>query len=161
MKNHLLLTLFSFLFTFSTSWAQQKIPYGERPELAKTAKGEMYNFSNQDINNLSSLDISPEIPLLQAQSRNADYFEVGSSYYDLQSNGGVQNRLVKGENGSLSATWTMSQGSDGNTTDRGTGYNFFDGNSWGSWPTTRLESLRCGWPGLTQTSCRRNRMDRD
>ncbi|MCD4791084.1 MAG: T9SS type A sorting domain-containing protein, partial [Bacteroidales bacterium] len=29
---------------------------------------------------------------------------------------------------------------------RGTGYNYFDGNNWGPYPTERLESERCGWP---------------
>ena len=32
--------------------------------------------------------------------------------------------------------------------DRGTGYNYFDGNSWEPQPNSRLESSRGGWPSI-------------
>ena len=42
----------------------------------------------------------------------------------------------------------MSQQYNTTYSDRGTGYNFFDGTSWGAQPTTRLESSRGGWPSI-------------
>jgi hypothetical protein len=52
------------------------------------------------------------------------------------------------DDGTISAGWTMSQQYNTVFTDRGTGYNFFDGTSWGAQPNTRLESSRGGWPSI-------------
>ena len=41
----------------------------------------------------------------------------------------------------LNASWT----------DRGTGYNFFDGTNWGPFPVARLENSRGGWPSILKT----------
>ena len=73
---------------------------------------------------------------------------IGTSTYDLQSNASVQNRIIVHDDGTISATWTMSQEYNISYTDRGTGYNFFDGTSWGTQPTNRLESSRGGWPSI-------------
>ena len=73
---------------------------------------------------------------------------IGTSTYDLQSNGAVQNRIVVHDDGTISAGWTMSQEYNTTYSDRGTGYNFFDGTSWGAQPTARLESSRGGWPSI-------------
>ena len=73
---------------------------------------------------------------------------IGTSTYDLQSNGAVQNRIVVHDDGTISAGWTMSQEYNTTYSDRGTGYNFFDGTSWGTQPTERLESSRGGWPSI-------------
>jgi hypothetical protein len=73
---------------------------------------------------------------------------IGTTTYDLQSNASVQNRIVVHADGTISAGWTMSQQYNTTYSDRGTGYNFFDGTSWGAQPTTRLESSRGGWPSI-------------
>jgi len=77
---------------------------------------------------------------------------IGTTTYDLQSNAAVQNRIVVHADGTISAGWTMSQQYNTTYSDRGTGYNFFDGTSWGAQPTTRLESSRGGWPSIIATS---------
>ena len=79
---------------------------------------------------------------------NIEEVVIGTTNYDLQTNSAVQPRFILHPNGSISAAWTMSL--DGTTAfnDRGTGYNFFDGSSWGSEPTGRLESERTGWPSF-------------
>jgi len=76
---------------------------------------------------------------------------IGTSTYDLQSNGSIQNRIYQ-ENGTVGAAWTMSFSTDaaGSYTDRGTGYNYYDGTAWGLLPTTRIETDRRGWPSLTK-----------
>jgi hypothetical protein len=73
---------------------------------------------------------------------------IGTTTYDLQSNAAVQNRIVLHDDGTISAGWTMSQEINTSFSDRGTGYNFYDGTSWGTNPTTRLESSRGGWPSI-------------
>jgi hypothetical protein len=45
----------------------------------------------------------------------------------------------------MGAVWTIGMQSTA-FADRGTGYNFFDGSSWGSAPLARIESFRAGWP---------------
>ena len=69
--------------------------------------------------------------------------------YDLQSNGAMgQSRLVYWpSDGTMAATSTFSQDLGGTTfPNRGTGYNYFNGTTWGTPPTVRVESLRTGWP---------------
>lgn len=73
-----------------------------------------------------------------------EYF-IGTTYYDLQSNKTLANRFYIYEDGAMGAAWTMGMESSA-FPDRGTGYNFFDGNSWGPVPASRIETVRTGWP---------------
>ncbi len=82
--------------------------------------------------------------------RNLLEVEIGTSTYDLQSNSAIQWRLINHENGTLSASWTYSNQNSWAT--RGTGYNFFNGTSWGSAPTSEIETERTGWPSMMATS---------
>ncbi|MBI2968195.1 MAG: T9SS type A sorting domain-containing protein [Bacteroidetes bacterium] len=77
---------------------------------------------------------------------------IGTTTYDLQSNASVQGRIKRLSNGTIGTTWTISQQLSTTWTDRGTGYNFFDGTSWGASPTARIESQRTGWPAYGTTS---------
>ena len=73
---------------------------------------------------------------------------IGNTTYDLQSNAAVQNRILHHADGTISAAWTISQELNSSWSDRGTGYNFFDGTQWGMQPTNSLESSRGGWPSM-------------
>jgi len=73
---------------------------------------------------------------------------IGTTTYDLQSNASLQDRIIMHDDGTMSAVWTMSHELNTSFSDRGTGYNFFDGTSWGVNPTSRLESSRGGWPSI-------------
>jgi hypothetical protein len=46
----------------------------------------------------------------------------------------------------MSASWTGSTSMSSGWTDRGSFYNHFDGTSWGTAPTARIEAARTGWP---------------
>ena len=83
-----------------------------------------------------------------AKFSSANEVVIGTTTYDLQSNAAVQNRIVHHDDGTISAAWTMSQEQIAAFSDRGTGYNFFDGTSWGANPTNRLEASRGGWPSI-------------
>ncbi len=68
--------------------------------------------------------------------------------YDLQSNNtSGQERIYFWPDGKIctGATWSQQETA---YTDRGTGYNFFDGTTWGAQPVARQESIRTGWPSL-------------
>ena len=71
---------------------------------------------------------------------------IGITQYDLQSNAAIDDRMA-GNGSAVSAAWTMSL----DVTpfeDRGTGYNFYDGNGWGEEPYERIENVRIGWPSI-------------
>ena len=71
--------------------------------------------------------------------------EIGETFYDKQSNRAMANRFVRFSDGTMGVTWTFSMESSG-FNDRGSAYNYFDGNDWGSWPTQRVETVKSGWP---------------
>jgi hypothetical protein len=73
---------------------------------------------------------------------------IGMTYYDLQTNGSMSNRVVAHNDGSISAVWTT----NGSTaSSRGTGYNYHNGTSWinPSTSTDRIENVRAGWGTIT------------
>ncbi|MBL7137940.1 MAG: T9SS type A sorting domain-containing protein [Bacteroidales bacterium] len=67
------------------------------------------------------------------------------SVYDLQTNSSVENRLYyyPGD-GNMGAIATMAH--QNTFTDRGTGYNHYDGSAWDPQPSARIETVRTGWP---------------
>ena len=67
--------------------------------------------------------------------------------YDLQTNNASgQQRIYLFPDGTLGAVATMSHEDGGSYSERGTGYNYFDGASWNSQPAARIETTRTGWP---------------
>ena len=83
---------------------------------------------------LSHLMVNPNpytYPVLNSNSKSTMTSEViGWTTYDLQTNGSVQNRIVVHNDGTISAAWTMSSELNSTFSDRGTGYNHFDGSNW-------------------------------
>ena len=71
---------------------------------------------------------------------------IGSTFYDLQSNGLLQNRIYRYEDGPIGAVFTRGIETPPSFPDRGAGYNFYNGTSWGAAPQAPLESARAGWP---------------
>ena len=87
-------------------------------------------------------------------------FEEGvamETYYDLQSNGYVSNRMYQKANGDVAVVTTMSREQNLTASDRGTGYNFIAGgdmSNLGDIPEVREEAnatgadVRTGWPTI-------------
>lgn len=71
---------------------------------------------------------------------------VGKTFYDLQSNTMLCNRIHVYEDGTIGAVWTRGVDDAPSFPGRGTGYNFYDGSVWGPEPTARIEDERVGWP---------------
>lgn len=76
---------------------------------------------------------------------------IGSTGYQVQTNASICNRIVKNSDGTISATWTYSPENSGWTV-RGTGYNYFNGSSWGPIPTAPIENVRTGYTNIGVTS---------
>ncbi|HPT03423.1 MAG TPA: T9SS type A sorting domain-containing protein [Bacteroidales bacterium] len=76
--------------------------------------------------------------------------EAGYTVYDLQSNGSTPyGRLTQFDDGTMAAVYTMAINPTAYN-DRGTGYNYFDGTTFGPSHVTRLESVKSGWPSHAQ-----------
>ena len=94
----------------------------------------------KDQSSFTSEVVSPSI----ANDRGADVV-IGNTVYDLQSNATMQHRAFIFPDGTMSAVWTMGF-VPASYPERGTGYNYHDGTSWGPVPTDRIEGERVGWP---------------
>jgi len=70
---------------------------------------------------------------------------IGQSIFDLQTNASMPKRMHVFDDGSIGATFTYGM-NYGSYSDRGSGYNYFDGFEWLDWSTERIESERTGWP---------------
>ncbi|MDC0249653.1 glycoside hydrolase [Flavobacteriales bacterium] len=135
---------------FAIGLSAQIVPGQNHNNLLK-AKNDKITMSGDEA--LSHLMVNPNphtSVVLNSNSKSSTISEeiIGATTYDLQSNAAVQNRIIVHDNGNISAGWTMSQEYNTTFSDRGTGYNFFDGTSWGAQPTNRLEASRGGWPSI-------------
>lgn len=77
---------------------------------------------------------------------------VGNTYYDLQTNASINNRVQLKQGGGIAAVFTGSvDPGDNSSPSRGSFYNYNAGTKWGPIPTSRLESVRTGFPSLVIT----------
>jgi hypothetical protein len=102
----------------------------------------------------------PQLPMEGQSSTDVEHYlsrelvverqVIGYTQYDLQSNAAIDDRMAGGAD-AVSAAWTMSLELTP-FEDRGTGYNFHDGNVWGEIAYERIESTRMGWPSIVHTA---------
>jgi len=69
---------------------------------------------------------------------------IGFSKYDKQTNGSNSSRIYRFDDGTVGGVFTYSHLDD--FTERGTGYNYYNGTAWGAGPNARIENVRTGWP---------------
>ncbi len=113
--------------------------YGNEPEI-------------QSSNLSSALIKSNKTVINNAKTASVTSATIGSTYYDLQSNSSVGDRIVVNADGTIATAWTMAPtNSTPSYADRGTGYNYFNGSTWGAAPTVRLEAARVGWGNVVNT----------
>ena len=103
------------------------------------------------------------VPYRTASIPTTDEYLVGNTFYDLQTNNAISNRLVLSDDGTISAAWTYSPNNLQTPIifpDRGSGYNYWDGSSWedpNAWlfpagPDVRQEgSIRTGFTNIVVT----------
>jgi len=94
----------------------------------------------------SSIFTQPTNPTVN-RALAADETQLGTTKYDNQTNNNLSNRFYRYADGKMAFVWTMGlETTSGSWTDRGSGYNYFDGTAWGPEPTVRVENARTGWP---------------
>ncbi|MCB0804896.1 MAG: T9SS type A sorting domain-containing protein [Bacteroidales bacterium] len=71
---------------------------------------------------------------------------IGQTRYDNQSNASIPKKVVYFDDGTIGATWTRSMEEGSFFADRGTGYNYFNGEEWGEWPQSRVEDIKVHRP---------------
>ncbi len=95
-----------------------------------------------------------DYPIVKSNQFYSEDEQIGYSEHDNQANGSTDNRVYLYEDGTIGATWIY--GMEHSTffafADRGSGYNYFDGSSWGEWPVERIEDDSCGWPSYAPLS---------
>lgn len=139
-----LVFIFSAMFLFAIATAQKQLPVIPEKVLQKDSKTNLsFPDSFRDTFTLRSNHY------VQATAY-APYDTIGHTRYDLQSNSGApEGRLTLFPDGTMASVWTRGNSPTGYA-DRGTGYNYFDGTSWGDIDQPRLESVRTGWPSHAQ-----------
>jgi hypothetical protein len=81
--------------------------------------------------------------------KNSTWVVVGQTEFDRPTNASTYRRIIAYPDGKKSVIWTTS--SDGSGTGylgRGTGYNHFNGTSWGTVSKNRIENRRTGYPNF-------------
>ena len=94
--------------------------------------------------------------VVATRAENFEEMEAMTTYYDLQSNGQVSNRLYQNAKGDVAVVATMSLEQNLTASDRGTGYNFTAGGAmaFDAMPEVREEAnatgddMRTGWPTI-------------
>jgi hypothetical protein len=139
------------LFSITTLFAQQTVLNSEN---VINITGDQANQAYPVIAD-SSDKIYPQHTITSGDYRAANpETYVGGTTFDLQTNGSNQKRIVNHGDGTISLSWMMSHNDNKNPTDRGTGYNYYNGSNWiynGDDVQTRLESKKSGWPTLLTT----------
>lgn len=88
-----------------------------------------------------------------SSNKSAAVTSIGCTTYDLMTNAAIPNRILN-VGGNVGAVWTTSNSNDVAASDRGSGYNYYSGGSWGASSTScsRIEGVRTGWPDYAVTS---------
>lgn len=163
MKKVLLLSL-SLALGFS-AFAQQRVAKDDIRSATASAKKTV---AGKEMATPTAAQFAPQTQsIVGNRSQSEEFADVMWTYYDLQSNHYVSNRMYQLPNGSVAATATMSHiPSASSVPDRGTGYNFFKENptkefTSGEWifgtvvegggPEERVETeTMSGWPSIAQ-----------
>ena len=147
MKKVLLLSL-SLVLGFSAI-AQQRIMRNDVRKAEASSKKEL---AGKELTATTAATYAPQTTKSVVINR-WDDMEDGETmwtHYDLQSNQYVANRMYQLPNGNVAVAATMSHEANQTASDRGTGYNFFDGSDWDDQPDNRVESFKTGWPSIAQ-----------
>jgi hypothetical protein len=149
MKKILLLSM-SLALGFC-AFAQQRVAKSDiRQATVKVAKVAV---GNETINPTAA-NFAPQTAKSVVVNRYDDIsdYEAMMTTYDLQSTHFCSNRMYQLPNGSVGIVATLSHQDNQMASDRGTGYNFFNGESgeWGEMPESRIESMSTSGPTIAQ-----------
>lgn len=139
MKKFLLLIMLFSIGSFSFSQERIIIPKYVR-DISKRVE---FIYATDEVVNVE-VNLNP---CVSSSKQVTGEDEVGTTYYDLQSNRMLSNRIHVFQDASIGTVWTRGVDSVPYFEDRGTAYNYFDwNNSWLDSPVSRVEDERTGWP---------------
>jgi hypothetical protein len=126
-------------------------------QTSKTTRLEDYGISTTKI----TTDYTPPSPVVNKQAnrkigttgkgygKNSSWVVIGQTEFDRPTNASLYRRIITYPNGKKSVIWTTStDGTGSGYLGRGTGYNHFDGTSWGAVSKNRIENRRTGYPNF-------------
>lgn len=148
MKKVLLLSL-SLVLGFS-AFAQQRIMKNDSKQAVASAKKAVVG---KDDAPAQAATFAPQSVSVVNRYEEGDETQTVFTFYDLQSNQYVANRMYQLPNGSVAITATMSHEDNQTASDRGTGYNFYNGSEWATdelEDMTRIEPFKTGWPSIAR-----------
>lgn len=147
MKKVLLLSL-SLVLGFS-AFAQQRVA---KNDLVSFKASATKTIVGNDVATSAASTYEPQAAKSIVVNRYDDMEEAGTmeTTYDLQSNSWCSNRMYQLPSGAVGVVGTMSKLPNQTATDRGTGYNFYNGSEWDDMPETRVEPFKTGWPTICQ-----------
>ena len=171
MKKGLLLSL-SVAFSFGViAQSASRLPMGFRKaEVPASVKNKTLKVPYRDAKMDSGIPFNKAINARMASPQPnsintalVDEYLVGLSFYDLQTNASISNRVVKNDDGSFAVAWTYSPLYDAAEAfpQRGTGYNYSpDGTTWifpyvpgsSQGPAARTEAVRTGFTNIINTT---------
>jgi len=127
------LSFLIFIFTLVALQAQQPVKLSkdiQHPQIMKYS-------------HVTGLEQTDEV-ITPTFLRNGSGNYIGSTYYDVVSNGTSRNTITSFPDGTAAAVWTTASTV---SSTRGTGYNYFDGTSWSPIQPadTRIETVRTGF----------------
>lgn len=144
----------SLVLGFS-AFAQQRVAKNELRSATASVK-KPAAIGNEKIN-ASAAEFAPKTAKSVVVNRfeNWEDAQTMQTYYDLQSNSWISNRMYQMPNGSVAVAATMSHDNtdpNGSFPDRGTGYNFFNAatGEWQDMPEEGAEGIRTGWPSIAR-----------
>ena len=147
MKNCFLLFL-SLTIGFS-AFAQQRVAKNDIHQATVSVNQPIYG---KEVATASAAQYAPQTAKSVVVNRFQDLEEATTMWttYDLQSNSYCSNRMYQTPNGSVGVAATMSHQYNQTASDRGTGYNFYNGSYWQNQPNNRIEDFKTGWPTIAQ-----------
>lgn len=118
--------------------------------------------SNQSVKaTKTNHDITPASPVVNPAAhskigttgkglgKNSHWAVVGQTEFDRPTNASNYRRIIAYPDGKVSVIWpASSDGADASYLQRGTGYNHFNGTSWGPVTKSRIEAVRTGYPNF-------------
>lgn len=145
MSRKLPLTFFAFGICLSSFAQVSSLKQGAEANLALPAAP----------NGITGIEILPQAVLkpqpASFYAKAVNETEIGETIYDLMSNSSIQNRNLVHSDGTISASFTYGMQATA-FADRGSGFNYFNGTSWGPLATARIETVRTGWPSMMLTA---------
>lgn len=132
--------------------AQVKIPANLANKSAVKITKNLNDNNSTNYSNVSTVAPKPVVVKNNSKTSAMTETTIGGTYYDLQSNSSVGDRIVVNADGSIATVWTIEPTDVTQSfANRGTGYAYFDGATWSAPPTARIENAKVGWGNIVNT----------